>query len=113
MRQVGNPASISIDAEMTAYLDALLEASFAAYDPQYESVAGPIGPSFKWRYSSAYQKAVRRNDPSIKAVAAAMNGCDPAYTRVRVDGRLPSSEPTVLPSRRSPPGYRARQRLWS
>ena len=84
MQQVGNPAAICTDAEMSVFLDALLETSLATYDPQYESFAGPIAPSLKWRYSSAYQKAVRRNDLSIKAVAAALNACDPAYIWRRV-----------------------------
>ena len=84
MQQVGSPAAISTDAEMSVYLDALLETSIATYDARCERISGPIGPNLKWRYSSAYQKAVRRNDPSIKAVAAALNGCDPAYIWRRV-----------------------------
>ena len=84
MQQVGSPAAISTDAEMSGYLDALLETSIATYDARCERISGPIGPNLKWRYSSAYQKAVRRNDPSIKAVAAALNECDPAYIWRRV-----------------------------
>lgn len=79
MSKVGDPSSIGSDAEMTHYLDALLERLMEQHDFSYDELPGPKSDSMKWRYSSAYQKAVRRNDASIKAVAAALNRCDPAY----------------------------------
>lgn len=79
MERLGGTSSIRTDAEMSAYLDQILEKAVAGYEAGQESARLPISPTLKWRYSSAYQKAVRRNDPSIKAVAAALNACDPAY----------------------------------
>lgn len=79
MERVGGPSSISTDAQMSAYLDQILEEAVAHYEAGQASARLPISPTLKWRYSSAYQKAVRRNDPSIEGVAAALNACDPAY----------------------------------
>ena len=79
MQRTGDPSSIRSDAVMSEYLNSLLEQAMSDHDPAFDRIAGPTGPSLKWRYSSAYQKSVRRNDPSIKAVAAALNSCDPAY----------------------------------
>lgn len=79
MHGAGSPSGIRTDAEMSEYLGAVLDQSMATYDSAYDWVTGPTERNLKWRYSSAYQKAVRRNDPSIKAVAAALNKYDPAY----------------------------------
>lgn len=77
--KVGSCAAIQSDAEMTQFLDALLDEAFADYSPGCGKLLVPVTPHHKWRYSSAYQKAVRRNDPSVIAVAAALNQCDPMY----------------------------------
>lgn len=82
MSKVGDASAITTDLEMTQYLDQVLEeavASYQARDGTGEEMSAPGTPSRKWRYSSAYQKAVRRNDASIKSVAAALNRCDPLY----------------------------------
>jgi hypothetical protein len=79
IQKVGGSGSISSDPEMSAFLDALLDEVLPKFCPAFQRVSGPVGPQRKWRYSSAYQKAVRRGDPSIKAVAAALNTCDAAY----------------------------------
>lgn len=79
MQSIGDSCVISTDAEMTEYLNSLLEQAMKAHDPEYDRLTGPTERNQKWRYSSAYQKAVRRNDPSIQSVAAALNRCDPAY----------------------------------
>ncbi len=77
--KIGGSASISSDTEMRQFLDAVLENVIRDYCPDFRTLAGPVGHNYKWRYSSAYQKAVRRNDPSVTAVAVALNNCDPAY----------------------------------
>lgn len=77
--KVGGQVNIRSDGEMSEFLDALLEAAFSPTSPHLEKFEGPVGPHHKWRYSSAFQKAVRRNDPSVAGVAAALNRCDPAY----------------------------------
>lgn len=82
MGKVGDASAITTDLEMTQYLDQVLDEAIAAYqapDGTGEEMSAPGTPSRKWRYSSAYQKAVRRNDASIKSVAAALNRCDPSY----------------------------------
>jgi hypothetical protein len=79
MLKVGDASSIRTGAEMTQYVELLLERVMSGHEVSAERLDGPVGPHLKWRYSSAYQKAVRRNDPSIQAVAAALNACDPAY----------------------------------
>jgi hypothetical protein len=75
----GDWTGIKTDQDMTAYLDKLLALAIDGYDSSFPEIDVPIGSNHKWRYSSAYQKAVRRNDPSIKLAAAAINACDPAY----------------------------------
>ena len=77
--RVGSYTAIQSDAEMAQFLDALLEEAFANYWPGFDKLSAVVTTHHKWRYSSAYQKAIRRNDPSIKAVAAALNQCDPMY----------------------------------
>lgn len=79
LRKIGNASGISTDVEMSQYLDAVLEEAIAAYEATNGAVPSSLTAALKWRYSSAYQKAVRRNDASIKDVAEALNRCDPAY----------------------------------
>lgn len=79
IEKLGGYSSIRSDRQMAEFLDALIELAIEGHSPDFIGLSGPLGPNHKWRYSSAYQKAVRRNDPSIKAVAAALNQCDPAY----------------------------------
>ena len=78
MSKIGDASAVSSDIEMTQYLDEVLGEAIADYQA-FEGMPASMTPSRKWRYSSAYQKAVRRNDASIMEVAAALNGCDPAY----------------------------------
>lgn len=67
------------DAQMTQILDELLELAIKDYEPDIEQVDIPIGKDLKWRYSSAYQKAVRRNDPSVQLAGFAIEMCDSQY----------------------------------
>lgn len=79
MDELGGYANIKTDTEMSQFMDELINGLIEGYDPSHEVLDVPIAPDLKWRYSSAYQKAVRRNDPSINAVATALNACDPQY----------------------------------
>ena len=79
LEKVGGYTGIQSDAGMAQLLDALLEEAFADHSPGFVKHPAVVATHHKWRYSSAYQKAVRRNDLSIKAVAAALNQCDPMY----------------------------------
>lgn len=79
VQKLGAYSSIRSDAEMTEFLDALLNEVYSPAPAHTANFTGLIGPHHKWRYSSALQKAVRRNDASISAVSAALNRCDPSY----------------------------------
>ena len=80
VQKVGEHICIRSDAEMTEFLDALLQEVYTPPPPALAAnFTGIVGPHHKWRYSSALQKAVRRNDASIRAVSAALNQCDPSY----------------------------------
>jgi hypothetical protein len=72
-------ASIDSDKEMSQLLDVLLDEAIADFEWKPEAQPGGSDSSMKWRYSSAYQKAVRRNDPSIMRAGLMLNACDPAY----------------------------------
>lgn len=78
LADTGAFSPIISDREMSAYLDEVLARAIASREPPNE-VSLPTSPTLKWRYSSAFQKAVRRNDQSIGTVAAALNSCDPEY----------------------------------
>lgn len=79
VQKVGGHSSIRSDAEMTEFLDALFREVYTPPPALTAHFTGLVGPQHKWRYSSALQKAVRRNDASIRAVSAALNQCDPSY----------------------------------
>ena len=79
VRRVGVHSGIRSDAEMTEFLDALLDVTYSPPSVTTSISRGETGPHHKWRYSSALQKAVRRNDATIPTVSAALNQCDPNY----------------------------------
>lgn len=79
VQKVGAHSCVRSDAEMTEFLDALLQEVFTPPSAFTAKITGLVGPHHKWWYSSALQKAVRRNDASIRAVSAALNQCDPSY----------------------------------
>ena len=65
VQKVGEHICIRSDAEMTEFLDALLQEVYTPPPPALAAnFTGIVGPHHKWRYSSALQKAVRRNDAS-------------------------------------------------